>query len=85
MADPDLKIKGVGGLQKNVFRPFGPRFGRKITGGRAPRAPRAPPLDPPLHGIMIVLFFTTKVSSLISVEGGKPISLSLNEINIPNT
>ena len=42
-------------------------------------------LDPSLHGIMIVLFFTTKVSSLISVEGGKAISLSLNEINIPNT
>ena len=30
-------------------------------------------------------FFTTKVSSLISVEGGKAISLSLNEKNIPNT
>ena len=46
---------------------------------------RAPPLDPPLHGIMTVLFLTTKVSSLISVEGGKAISLSLNEINIPKT
>ena len=42
-------------------------------------------IDTPEYGIMIVLFFATKVSSLISVEGGKAISLSLNEINISNT
>ena len=29
---------------KNFFQPFGPQFGVKIRGGRAPRAP---PLDPP--------------------------------------
>ena len=44
MADPDLQIKdrfghpepeirGVGGLQENLFRPFGPQFGLKISGG----------------------------------------------------
>ena len=37
---------GGGGLQKNFFRPFGPQFGLKLKGGRAPRAP---PLDPPQH------------------------------------
>ena len=54
MADPDLQIRGQGGgppdpdpgLQKVFFRPFGPQFGLKIRGGA--RAPRAPPLDPPL-------------------------------------
>ena len=58
MADPDLQIRwgagvviqtlslgGGGGLQKSSFRPFGSHFGRKIRGGRPPRAP---PLDPPL-------------------------------------
>ena len=47
MADPDLEMAGgggggggnqdleirAGGLQKHFFRPFGPHFGRKITGG----------------------------------------------------
>ena len=45
MADPELEISRAGGgghqdleiraggLQKNFFRPFGPHFGRKITGG----------------------------------------------------
>ena len=55
MADPDLQIRGQGGgppdpdpgLQKVFFRPFGPQFGLKIRGGGG-RAPRAPPLDPPL-------------------------------------
>ena len=48
MPDPDLEIRGRGwggdGLPKNVFRPFGPQFGPKISGGRAPS------LDPPLSG-----------------------------------
>jgi len=30
VADPDLEIRGGGGLQKNFFRPFGPQFGLKI-------------------------------------------------------
>ena len=33
-------------LKKIFFRPFGPQLGLKIRGGRAPRAP---PLDPPLR------------------------------------
>ena len=48
MTDPDLQIRGGGGgrgghpdpedklgggLQKFFFRPFGPQFGLKITGG----------------------------------------------------
>ena len=48
--DPDLEISwgggGEGGLQKNIFWPFGPQFGLKINGGG--RTPRASPLDPPL-------------------------------------
>ena len=51
--DPDLEIReggrgegGEGGLQKNIFWPFRPQFGLKITGGG--RTPWAPPLDPPL-------------------------------------
>ena len=34
-----------GGVHKNFFWPFGPRFGRKSRGGALPRAP---PLDPSL-------------------------------------
>ena len=58
VADPDLQIRGGGGgghpdpeisrgaqSPKKFFRLFGPHFDRKIRGGRAPRAP---PLDPPL-------------------------------------
>ena len=37
--DPEM---GGRRSQKNFFRPFGPQFGLKI------RAPRTPPLDPPL-------------------------------------
>ena len=53
--DPDLKMvvgeaeagRGAGGgggaaVFKKIFWPFGPQFGLKIRGGRAP------PLDPPL-------------------------------------
>ena len=39
MPDPDLEIRGGGeggGLQKNVFRPLGPQFGLKISGGPDP-------------------------------------------------
>ena len=36
------ETRGGSGLQKTVFRPFGPHFGRKIRGARASRAP---PLD----------------------------------------
>ena len=38
MADRDLEIS-VGQTQKTFFRPFGPQFGLKIRGVRAPRAP----------------------------------------------
>ena len=41
---PDPEIRGMPGLQKIFFRPFASQFGLKIRG----RAPRAPPLDPPL-------------------------------------
>ena len=30
-----LRQRGGAGLQKNFFRPFGPLFGLKISGGRA--------------------------------------------------
>ena len=52
--DPDLEIRGEGGailrtlrrrFPKKIFRPFGLQFGLRIRGGRAPRGP---PLDPPL-------------------------------------
>ena len=36
VADPDLEIS-VGQTQKTFFRPFGPQFGLKIRGVRAPR------------------------------------------------
>ena len=65
MADPDLQIRGRPGhpdpeitgerrgLKKKFFRPFGPQFGLKIRGGRAPRAPT---LDVPLnvYGIQLI-------------------------------
>ena len=43
VADPDLQIIGGGGggggrSPKNVFWPFGPQFGLKIVGTRAPRS-----------------------------------------------
>ena len=46
---PDPEIRGGGaGLQNKFFRPFRPRFGKKIRcGDLAP--PRAPSLDPPLN------------------------------------
>ena len=51
MADPDLQIKGLGGggerSPKKFFRPFGPHFGRTISGGERP--PRAPPMHPSLQ------------------------------------
>ena len=51
MADPDLQISGGGGGGGHISgerggRAFEPHFGLKIRGGG--RAPRAPPLDPPL-------------------------------------
>ena len=33
--------------RKKIFRPFGPQFGPKTSGGEGGRA-QAPPLDPPL-------------------------------------
>ena len=35
---PDPEIRGVGGTRskKNFFRPFGPHFGLKISGGDGP-------------------------------------------------
>ena len=36
-------------MSKNIFfRTFGPQIGLEIGGGGRARAPRAPPLDPPL-------------------------------------
>ena len=49
MADPDLQIRGGGGGGGShpdpEIRGAVTHFGREIRGGRAPRAP---PLDPPL-------------------------------------
>ena len=44
-ADPDLQIRGGGGLKKFFFRPFGPHLGPEIKGKPGPRARH---LDPPL-------------------------------------
>ena len=60
MADPDLQIRRgghpdteIGGVGlKKIFRPFRPQFGLKI---REARAPRGPPLDPPLLNLSIGL------------------------------
>ena len=41
----DPEIRGEARFSKDFFRLLGPHFGRKIRGGRDPRAP---PLDPPL-------------------------------------
>ena len=62
MADPDNQIRGGGrssrpcdkgdaGSQKKktIFRPFGPQFGLNIRG----RAPRIPPLYPPLRVVAL--------------------------------
>ena len=43
---PDPEISRGAQSPKKFFRLFGPHFDRKIRGGG--RAPRAPPLDPPL-------------------------------------
>ena len=40
-------LRGGPGSKKFFSRPLGPHLGRKIRGGEG-RAPRAPPLDPPL-------------------------------------
>ena len=63
MPDLDLEIKvapviqtlrkGVARSPKEFFRPFGPQFGLKIRGGGGVRAPRAPPLDPPLDFVAV--------------------------------
>ena len=48
---PDPEIRGGRPVKKNnkSFRPFGTHFGLEITGGGVGvRAPRTPPLDPPL-------------------------------------
>ena len=49
MVDPDLQIRGVGERSyEKIFRPLGPHFGLKVSGGHA-GAPQAPPLDPSLY------------------------------------
>ena len=54
---PDPEIRGMGRSKKIFFRPFGPQFGPKIRGGRAPRAP---PLD---------LHWSVKTFGCIQVKG----------------
>ena len=39
---PDPETRGGGGLQKTVFRPFGPHFGRKVSGGGGGGGPPGP-------------------------------------------
>ena len=47
MADTDIQItwgghpeiRGMPGLKKKIFRPFGPQFGLKISGGGGPGPP----------------------------------------------
>ena len=63
VADPDIQMGGgviqtlrQGGypVSKNFFRPFGSQFGIKITGGGA--GDPAPPLDPPLDRMSLVIY-----------------------------
>ena len=77
--DLDLEIKGAPVIQtlrkgaarfpKEFFRLFGPQFGLKIRGGggwgRA-RAPRAPPLDPPLDFVAVMYDLCVSFFSLLS-------------------
>ena len=63
---PDPETRGGGGLQKTVFRPFGPNFGRKVSGGGGGgRASRAPPLDPQLQRPQ---FLTEKALGTLSLD-----------------
>ena len=39
-------------LRANIFRPFGPQFGLKISAGGG--GPRAPPLDPLLRCLLLL-------------------------------
>ena len=48
---PDPETRGMPSLQKNFFRPFGPHFGLKNKEAGA----RAPPLDPLLDRVSVVI------------------------------
>ena len=61
--DPDLEIRG-GGLQKNVFWPFGPQYGLRMGGGGCPWPP---PLYPPL--IRRIQFENKKVKKMKMTPG----------------
>ena len=39
LLDPDLEIRRGGGLQKNVFWPFGPQYGLRMWGGEGVLVP----------------------------------------------
>ena len=60
--DPDLEIRGGGrgGLQRNVFWPFGPQYGLRMWGGG--RGSWFPPLYPPL--IQRIQFENNKVKKM---------------------
>ena len=51
VADPDLQIRGAGGVghPEPGIRGEPGQFGLKIRG-----VPRAPPLDPLLHGLLVM-------------------------------
>ena len=61
--NPDVEIRGTGTViqtlrvggarspKKKFFGPLGDKFGLKIRGGRAPRAPA---LDPPLIPLLLL-------------------------------
>ena len=83
VADPDLQGRWGGGgaviqteigggvrTKKFFFRPFGPQFGLKIRGGRAPRAP---PPDPPLVSVPVRESKTILVFGFHAVDSGSQI------------
>ena len=69
MPDPDLEIRGGGrggggGLQRKNVRPFGPKFGLKISGGTGGGAA---PLDPPLNTNVVSRVWESAIDSLVFV------------------
>ena len=60
---PDSEIRG-GPSQKDFFRTFGPEFDLKIrwAGTRPPPPPTAPPLDPPLLSVSLVVLLSFNFS-----------------------
>ena len=73
---PDPEIRRMPGLKKIFFRPFASQFGLKIRG----RAPRAPPLDPPLIFVTVPGLYSpgTKCEGTLSLLLTSHVNLNSN-------